>query len=319
MEFAFGLRASLASWKKPDVVLLVSPAMLSSCVALLRAKLFNRNAFVVTWVQDIYTVGLRETQGGSGALGKLLRLFEKWLLSNSDRVVAIHERFKEVLVSEFELDASRVEVIRNWSQLHFQPSETAEQTRSNYDWSDRKVVLHAGNQGVKQGLDRLVEVAANVSVSDPSVLFVLVGDGNQRASLERMAAGFLNVVFIDPVDEVELCNLLQAADVLLVHEQTGVAEMAVPSKLTSYFMAGVPVLAVSDAGSISSEEVVNAGAGIRASVGDEVEILAALSTLMSSKEFGANARKYASAKLSGEAAVQSFSGLIGNLDRNKGK
>jgi hypothetical protein len=58
------------------------------------------------------------------------------------------------------------------------------------------VCLDAGNSGFKQALDNVVEAAR--SLASMPVLFVLMGDGNQRAELERLVNSYSlsNVVFL---------------------------------------------------------------------------------------------------------------------------
>jgi glycosyltransferase involved in cell wall biosynthesis len=58
------------------------------------------------------------------------------------------------------------------------------------------VCLDAGNTGFKQALDNVVEAAR--SLASMPVLFVLMGDGNQRAELERLVNSYSlsNVVFL---------------------------------------------------------------------------------------------------------------------------
>jgi colanic acid biosynthesis glycosyl transferase WcaI len=47
-----------------------------------------------------------------------------------------------------------------------------------------------------------------------------------------------------------------------VNERPGVAQMAVPSKLTSYFSSGKPILAATDAAGFAAEELAASGAGV---------------------------------------------------------
>lgn len=115
--------------------------------------------------------------------------------------------------------------------------------------------------GHKQGLSNLVE-AARLLPGGP-VRIVLAGDGNERERLEREAA---NV----PGGRIALGRrapgayeaMLAAADVLLVNQLPAVSDMALPSKLTSYFAAGRPVVAAVAAESEAAHEVTLAGAGI---------------------------------------------------------
>ena len=55
--------------------------------------------------------------------------------------------------------------------------------------SDAFVCMHAGNMGFKQDLDNVVECARLAIESRPKLLFVFVGDGNQRTHLEALAEG----------------------------------------------------------------------------------------------------------------------------------
>ena len=66
--------------------------------------------------------------------------------------------------------------------------------------------------------------------------------GSQREQLAARGAGVERLTFAAPLPDGEFEAALAAADVLLLHEKPGVVEMSVPSKLTSYFTAGRPVV-----------------------------------------------------------------------------
>lgn len=63
MEATFGVRGAASRWNRPDVVICTTPALISTAAQCLRHRVSggSRTAFGV-WVQDLYTVGLRETQ-----------------------------------------------------------------------------------------------------------------------------------------------------------------------------------------------------------------------------------------------------------------
>ena len=96
------------------------------------------------------------------------------------------------------------------------------------------------------------------------VRFVLVGNGSQRDDLQQRAdAHATTTQLLPPLADGDFTDILQAADILLVNELPGVAEMAVPSKLTSYFAAGRPVLAATDSTGITAQEVRGGRGGSR--------------------------------------------------------
>jgi glycosyltransferase involved in cell wall biosynthesis len=123
------------------------------------------------------------------------------------------------------------------------------------------------------------------------------------------------VKFIPPVSESELANLLQAADLLLVNEMTGVREMSIPSKLTTYFLAGNPVLVCSERDSLAGKTVLDNGIGYWVQSGTPNALLAKIESLNleESKIVASRAKKFAQENLSKEAALLKFLQKLQNL------
>lgn len=273
-EILFGIRAVIQPWSEPDVLVLVTPALFSTAIALIKARLFNSGTRVVVWVQDFYSLGVKETNAGSGLATRLISALESWVLRRANHVVVIHDRFAKHAIEGLGAKMSRVTVIRNWT--HIRPVRVdRDAARARFGWSNQIIVLHAGNMGAKQGLENVVEAARIADAGECNVLFVLLGGGNRREALLDAAVGVRRIVFMDSLGPADFGAALQAADILLVNELPGVQEMAVPSKLTSYYSAVRPVLVASDAGSITSEEIETSGGGIRVDAGDAEALLEA--------------------------------------------
>lgn len=315
MELSFGARLLAASWHEPDVLLLVSPALFSSGLATLRLVMRRRRLPAAIWIQDLYSRGVVETGTGGNLLAGLASFLESRILRSVDGVVAIHERFKRYMVSTLGVPAERVEVIRNWTHLPPSPSSGVSEMRVELGWaSDDVVVLHAGNMGKKQGLENVVNAAHIASEQNSPVRFVLMGDGNQRRYLEELARGIPRISFLDslPGDEFQLA--LAAADVLLVNELPNIKDMAVPSKLTSYFNAGVPVVAATDPNSVTAYEINNSRGGVRVDPADPRAIVEAALTIAqdpkASAEMASNAQRYSRETLSGGVALAHYNQFI---------
>lgn len=314
-ETSFGLRAFGARWGRPDAVVLVSPAMVSSSIALLRARLTDRDLPVLTWVQDLYGQGMTQTDTGGSAAREVVTRMERALLRGSDRVVVIHDRFRDVASGMYGLDPADVGVVRNWSHLTSAAAADRSAIRTTHGWRDDEVVvLHGGNQGVKQGLENVVAAARLADARAVDVRFVLVGHGSQNALLREAATGIERIQFLPPLSDEEYADALSAADVLLVNELAGVTDMAVPSKLTSYFRSGRPVIAATDAGSITAEEVQRAGAGLRVDADAPGHLLDGVLALSADEDactrHGDSARDFADEHLQTAAAVRSFAAQI---------
>ncbi|MET4093956.1 hypothetical protein [Arthrobacter sp. UYCu712] len=99
-----------------------------------------------------------------------------------------------------------------------------------------------------------------------------------------------------------------------MNELPGVREMSVPSKLTSYFNAGVPVLAATDAGSVTAEEIASANAGVRVDADDPTALLEAAEALgtdkILSRKLGQNGIKFRQMTLSEAIAIAQYDDLI---------
>jgi len=171
--------------------------------------------------------------------------------------------------------------------------------------------------GVKQGLENVVEAARLAESRGDKVRFVLLGDGSQRASLEVRAAGATAVQFLDPLEQPAFSQALEAADVLLVNERPGVREMAVPSKLTTYFTAAKPILAATEADSTTAAEVAASGAGHRVPPGEPDALVAGALALSSdgaaARVMGEQGRRYATALLSHDTAIDAYDAWIRKL------
>lgn len=324
MELSFGLRLILTNWHNPDVVLLVSPALFSSGLALLKAKFGIRRPGVGIWVQDIYSHGIVETGTGGQRVSHAMTKVEGLILRSCHGVVAIHERFRDFMVSTVGVPAGNIRVIRNWTHLPPMPPSDRNSVRRNLKWADDDIiVLHAGNMGQKQGLENVVAAARLATERHSRVRFVLMGDGNQRKSLEAAAQRVRSLDFVDPLPGDEFQQALAAADILLVNERAGVKDMAVPSKLTSYFNAGVPVVAATDAGSVTASEIEKSGGGIRADAGDPAALLDAVEELSldhdRSRQLAINGLEFRQVTLSAANAIAHYDEFLSSLASARGR
>ncbi len=274
METGFGVRATAASWHRPDVVITVSPALLAASAVVGRARAAGVPVGLV--VQDLYGVGARETGMGAVPAAALGRL-ERAAIDAATGTVVVHERFAERLAAAGVRRPERITVIRNWSHIDGVVGDTGADraaVRARFGWRpDEVVVLHSGNMGVKQGLENVVDAARLAERRGDAVRLVLLGDGGRRPELEAAGRGASRLQFLDPLPAGEYEAALAAADVLLVNEAVGVSDMAAPSKLTSYFAGGRPVLAATAPDGVTAGEMRRAGAGDVVPAGDPTALL----------------------------------------------
>ena len=317
-ELSFGLRLLFSRIGRTPTTVAVSPPLFATAMVVLRHQLTPGRRRLIIWVQDIYTLGLAEIGEGS----RLARRIAQWLESHTfraaDLVVVIHDRFKEFVTQELEVPASKVVVVRNWTHLPAWEAVDRTTARRQLGWpQEGTLAVHTGNMGAKQGLVNLIDAARLAQERAAPVHFLLVGDGTERQTLESLARDIANVTFIAPLDADAYRLALAAADVLLVNEKPGVASMAVPSKLTSYFSAGRPIVAATDPTGIAASEITAAQAGVVVPAGDPESLLQAIINLRcdtaAAARFGLNGQAYRASVLDQGAAIRRWAELIDEL------
>lgn len=277
METTFAFWLLFMRIGRPEAIICTSPSLFAA-VALRLRTLFSRRVRLGVWVQDLYGLGSAEIGGVGALLSGIIGALETAVLRRADGVAVIHHRFKTIVDRRVGCDVGFV--IRNWSHITV-PDEIID-GREELGWPrDASVVLHAGNMGRKQGLDNVVSSAALLDRDgDNSIMFVLMGDGNTRSELEEQAKGVRSIRFMDPLPGDSFPTALRSADLLLVNERVGVKEMAVPSKLTTYFASGTAVVAAVDRSGITAEEIRSTNSGVVVDSGDPQALIDSIRGLM---------------------------------------
>src|SRR5262249_50292013 len=125
------------------------------------------------------------------------------------------------------------------------------------------VVLFAGNMGLSQGLETVLD-SAKLLQHIPEIEFLFVGSGAGRDSaLAHLSSlGLTNTRFLPFQSHVDLPALYGAADVCLVPLRRGFTAESVPSKLFTIMAAGRPAIASVDPGSETTSVLQQSASGI---------------------------------------------------------
>lgn len=326
MEAGFGLRALRAGLRRESTVVVVSPPLIAAWLILLRQRLRRprRRQPIGIWVQDLYGRAVVQTGAPARAAGLVDRL-EASALRAATGVGVVHARLGQVAGHRKDgknrkdsPDDRRVVELRNWNQALLAPRRDRAAARDELGIAaDPVIAVHAGNIGRKQGLENVVAAAHCADRAGSTTQFHVVGDGNQRAALESAGAGVAALTFVDPLPAGAFHRYLSAADVLLVNESPGVTDMCLPSKLTTYFSIGLPVVAAVADDSITADEIRRAGAGEIVVPGDPDALWRAVERLAAdpvrARALGESGKRYAQTQLSAPAAVERFEQWLDDL------
>lgn len=259
-ELSFSAAATTALAALPaDLIIGTSPNLFSAVLAAGLAR--QRRRPLLQLVQDVVSrAGAQTGQVNSKTANTLLGKLEGAALRKAWSVTVPTDGLRSAL-RELGVDNRRIVTVPNWSRLtpHRVDRST---TRKALGWHDDElVVLHSGNIGAKQGLHEFLPVMRQLASSEPLLRFVFMGKGNQLEALVRGAKELPTVEILEPVNDEDYYSMLMAADVLLVHERSTVRDICLPSKLTSYFAAGRPILAVVHPEGATAEEIRKSKAG----------------------------------------------------------
>lgn len=147
-----------------------------------------------------------------------------------------------------------------WPQFCPEPELTGMKKPEIYG-KDTCNIVFAGNLGDAQGLDLMVEAAAELT--DTNICWYLVGDGRARPRLEQLVKEKNledRVFFVGRVDAHEADRYVHFADcAYLSFQNNKIFNMTLPAKLQTYLACGTPILAA--AGGESAKVVGENGIG----------------------------------------------------------
>lgn len=250
---------------RPDVVL--SGNSPPEVQALLLKQAQQRKTRFVTWLQDIYAIGLARIMPEKlpfiGHLAAALAgRIEYSTLRQSDAVIAITDDFQPLLERQG-IARNRISVIQNWAPLE----EVLPGPRKN-DWAKRQglegrfVFLYAGTLGMKHDPSLLSGLACHFRNS-PQVAVIVVSEGLGRDWLEQTKRheGLENLILLDFQAYDQLSQTLASADVLLAVLEPLAGVFSVPSKVLTYLCTNRPLLAAVPKQNLAARLIRQTGSG----------------------------------------------------------
>ena len=301
--------AALPATSRPDAVLGVIPALSSGIAARMAAR-YHRCPYGLL-VHDVMGRAATESGVEGGAqVAKLVTRAELYAARRATRIAIIADSFRDYFESAG-IPSENLERLRTWCLEDV--AETSPD-RDPFGWeSEDFVCLHAGSMGHKQGLDNVLDAARDAG---DSMVFVLAGDGSERARLQRRQSEerITAAAFLEPQPSGRYQQMLRSADVLLVNQRSSVDEMSLPSKLTAYFAASRPIVAAVPLGSETASEVEASSAGIVVPPGDPRALLDAILELKEDGRrreiLGRNGREFAFKNLSPDAVLPAYEAFV---------
>ena len=248
----------------------------------------------------------------------LLQRINCFLISSADRVVVLGECMRQRLIDGKKGDPDKISIIPNWADSQaIYPLTKDNPFAHALGVDDRFVVMHSGNMGLSQELDKLLDVAERLQ-DIPEIIFLLVGDGVRRHALELDARrrGLDNVRFVDYQPKERLSESFSTADLFVITLERGLSGYIVPSKLYGILAAGRGFVAAIDSDSEVARVCADYNCGSVVAPGDAIAMEGEIRALFAEPDrvraMGANARR-AGERFDRRRQVSSYRNLFAEL------
>lgn len=316
LSFTLSCLPNLIKAGKHDVVLVMSPPPTLVFSALVSRALHR--ARLVLDVQDIVPdAAVIFGMMRNPFLIAIFRWVERLCYRLADHIIVVADNFAPNLHRKG-VPPRKISVIYNWIDTTlFRPLPRQNDWRSHLPlMASDFVVLYAGNMGLSQGLDIVIDAAKLISETRPDVKFVFVGGGSTAAELRKIAASRSpgNTLFVPPQPFETMPAVQAIADVSLVVQKANVLDINFPSKIPAIMASGRPIIGVVNHAGDAASVLAAAHCAILVPPGDCKALAAAVLTLYMDPHKRAslsqNARQYAEAHFSEDAAVERYEQVL---------
>lgn len=249
---------------KFDVVIVTSPPLFVGLAGIVLSRYIK--CPLVVEIRDLWP----ESAVDTGVLKQklLIRLaywFEGFLYRQSKLIVVLTPAFKDVLIKQKHVSPLKIRCVSNAADF-----TVVEQVESGFDQTlfrtengllDKFVITYVGAHGIANHLIQVLQAAE--ILLDTKVLFLLIGDGEQKNMLKNYAEKHClnNVRFIDKIPKSNAFQYILASDMgLSVLGKVDIFKTIYSNKTFDYFSCKIPVLMAIDG--LSRELIETAKAGI---------------------------------------------------------
>ncbi len=296
---------------KPDVVICVEPPIFNSLGGLIVSKLSNSNS--ILHIQDFeidaaFDLGIVKYKW----LKTFISKFERSLLQRFTKVSTISESMMNRLSVKGLAEENQI-LFPNWVNTSYITPRSTSTYRATLSIPENKIVaMYSGNMGEKQGLEIIINAAEELD----DIIFIMCGSGAALARLKKSATKLNNIIWLPLQPYENLCDFLNLADIHLLPQQAGAADLVMPSKLTGMLSSGIPVIATAEDGTEIQKVVRDKGIVVKPQdlTGFKNAILHLATHSEKRKTLGANAREYAETYLNYEAIMQNFYHCLTQLE-----
>lgn len=231
--------------KNVSVVWGTSPPIFQGWTAWLLARL-KRVPFLFEvrdlWPAFAIAVGVLHNK----VLIALSEWLERFLYRHADEMVVNSPGFIDYIKMR---GAKKITLVENGVDISmFDPTIDGSEFLKQHQLEGQFIALYAGAHGISNNLKVILE-AANITLADPTITYLFVGDGKEKNNLQKFAEekGLNNVLFLPSVPKNEMNSVLAAANACIaILKPIEMYKTTYPNKVFDYMAASKPVLLLID-------------------------------------------------------------------------
>ena len=277
---------------------------------------------VIWWLQDIYSIGIRNVLNRRLPLignlaGAIYHHKEKRFAARADHIVTITPDFIPHL-RQLGVPPEKITVIENWAPVdELLPAPLENAWKAENGLSGRKLIVYSGTLGLKHNPAILAKAAQRFQDEgrdDVRIVVTTQGLGADFLKAEIGKRGLRNLVVLPWQPYERLAEMLSSAEILTAIIEPDASLFSVPSKILSCFCVGRPLVASLPTGNLAARTIEAAGAGFVVPPGDDAAFVSSLEKLLGDADLrarlGAAGRAYAEEKFDIAKIAKRFLAIV---------
>jgi glycosyltransferase involved in cell wall biosynthesis len=312
---------------QPDVIIASSPQLLVGLAGWWLA--WTRQVPFVFEVRDLWPESLSAVGvgGEDSLLHQTLAKIAGFLYERADRIVVVTPAFKDHLIARWRIPAEKIDIVENGVETDlFQPADcsTRSALRKDLGAEQRFLVCYVGTMGMAHGLETLLDGAVKLQSQNPSIMFLLIGEGAEKERIKSLARSrqLTNVCFLDQQPREKIPAFISAADACLVLlKKTDVFKTVIPTKMLEFMSCARPVILGVEGQ--AQQLIEDAGAGLVIRPENPDELVSAIQKLQQNADqarmMGEKGRAYITKNLSRASTAQKYIAVLERIQSARKK
>lgn len=172
------------------------------------------------WTGRPYSCFVHGEDVETAATSRELSWMVRRILRGADRLICNSHNSARLLRENWQVPEHQLVVLHpGVDATRFVPADRSPAVRRELGWNDRPVLMTVGRLQRRKGHDMLIRALPAIRAVHPDVLYVVVGTGEERDSLQRLATELDvvdNVSFLGGADDESMIRCYQQCDVFVL-------------------------------------------------------------------------------------------------------